>query len=89
MGEYLAYFFHKIDSDSLLKFLELWLSTQGELQKKDHLGTCYYAVHHNISKKYSIFLEAFLFPVIENILATKVDLIENTSNFISFTFEVK
>ena len=88
-GEYLAYFFHKIDLNSLIKFLELWLCTQGKLQKKEYQGTYYYTIHHDVNQKYSLFLEGFLFSIIENILKTKVVLIGNTSNLISFTFEVK
>ena len=89
IGEYLAYFYYKIDTDSLINFLELWLSSQGELQKKNHLGTYYYTVHHNVSEKYSLFLEGLLFSEIEKIFKTKVELIDTTSNLISFTFVVK
>jgi len=87
--DYVTYFFHKSDSDSLMKFLELWLTTQGKFRKTKVHGLQSYTIHHNINQKFSLFLEGFLFCIIENTLKTKVSLTETTSNLLSFTFEVK
>ena len=32
--EYITYLYHAINTDSLLRFLELWLTTQGNISKK-------------------------------------------------------
>ena len=87
--EFVVYFFQKLDATSFINFLELWLSTQGEFRKNSNMGTYYYTTHHNVNKKYSLFLEEFLFTVIENVLLTKVNMTELTPNLISFSFEVK
>lgn len=88
IGEYVTYFYHKNDRDSLLNFLELYLSTQGGFRKENNNGTVSYTIHHNISKNYSLFLKGMLFGAIEKTLKTRVNLVEISPNLLSFNFEV-
>jgi len=87
--EYIVYFYHKLDPDSTIRFLDLWLSTQGVMQKKVDSGTRSYTIRHNICENYSDFLEGMLFPTIDDIISTKTKRIEKTPNLLSFEFEVR
>ena len=50
--EYVAYFYHKNDKNSLLNFLELCLPTQGRFRNENNNGTASYTIRHNINKNY-------------------------------------
>lgn len=85
--EYLVYFYHKTDADSLLRFLDIFLPTQGNIRTHHSNGVYSYTIHHDIYQKYSKFLEGFLFYTIESIIKSKVRLISSTSQLLSFNFE--
>ena len=88
LGEYITYFYHKKDKNTILKFLELYLPTQGTFRKENNNGTISYTTHHNISKEYSLFLKSFLFHTLEGIMGTRINIMELSPNLLSFNFDV-
>ena len=86
--ECVPYFFHEASAENFVRFLEIWLGTQGNLQKRSDHGKCTYTLCHNVSMRYSDFLEAVLFDAIHDVLSTRPRCIEKTQNLFSFEFDV-
>lgn len=87
--EYITYFFHDVNAHTLVQFLDIWLHTLGELQKKEHHGTHSIVINHGVSTQYSLYLKEFLGALIESIISRQVNFIEVTPNLVSFSFEAK
>ena len=87
--EYIAYFFHDVNAHTLIQFLDIWLHTLGETQKKELHGTYAIAINHGVSVRYSMYLKEFLCALIEPIISKRVDFVEITPNLVSFSFKAK
>lgn len=86
--EYIAFMFHRINFDNLMKFLDFFLELQGTLRKQKNENIFSYSVSHNVNLEYSYFLEEFLKSLIESIIERKVEF-EVNENTISISFEGK
>jgi antitoxin component of RelBE/YafQ-DinJ toxin-antitoxin module len=89
--EYINYFFPKVNSNVLAKFLELWF---GRFQScrytfdqvhKNHI----FHVTHDINLNFSTAIKYMLKALVEPITKTKVEFKELTPNVIVFSFEVQ
>jgi hypothetical protein len=85
--DYISYFFHDINISTLIKFLNIWLETLGNVQKKEHHNTCSFVINHCVNFQYSIYLQEFLTALIEPITKKRINFIEITPNLLSFSFD--
>lgn len=87
--EYISYIFHDVNKNTVIQFLDIWLRTFGEVQKKIHDKMCSFAVNHGISIQYSLHLKEFLCAIIESTISKRVNFVEITPNLLSFSFEIE
>jgi hypothetical protein len=87
--EYVSYFFPEVNSDTLVKFLDLWFKRFQSYQhrfdnsKKHH----YFVVNHDINLNFSIALKAMLEGLLEPILKRTLNFRHLTPCSITFSFE--
>jgi len=87
--EYISYFFHDVNKDTLLQFLDLWFSRFDSYQHKTDGEVHKFAINHDINMKYSLYMKELLRALIEPIILKKVEFLELTPNVISLSFEVR
>jgi DNA-binding transcriptional ArsR family regulator len=86
--EYISYFFHDVNKDTLLKFLDVWLGRFESYKHEIDDRTHWLAVSHGINMQYSIHMKEFLKSLIEPIISEQVKFVDLTPNMISFSFEI-
>jgi hypothetical protein len=86
--EYVAYFFPEVNTDSLIKFLELWFKRFQSFSHRMDNNRHYFTINHEININFSIILRAMLEGIIEPIAKRTVSFRELTPNTIAFSFEI-
>jgi hypothetical protein len=98
--EYVSYFFPRVDSDTLTKFLNIWFrrfqSYKHTVNTKNSNETTqdvreeinYFTLNHDININFSIVLKAILEGLIEPIIKSPIVFKVITSNSISFSFSL-
>lgn len=86
--EYVSYFFPEVNTDSLIKFLEMWFKRFQSFSHRVHENRHYFTINHEINLNYSIILRAMIEGIIEPIAKKTVSFRELTPNSIIFSFEV-
>jgi len=87
--EYVSYFFHDVNKNTLIQFLDVWLCTLGDMQKREHHGTYSFVINHGVNVQYSYYLQEFLSALIGPIISKRVNFVGITPNLLSFSFEVE
>jgi len=85
--EYISYFFHDVNSYTLLKFLDLYFSRFQSYHHNVNGDMHSFAVNHGINIQYSICMKEFLKALIEPIISKQVKFMELTPDVINFSFE--
>jgi hypothetical protein len=88
--EYVSYFFPKVNSDTLVKFLDLWFRRFQSYQHRfdDNDNRHYFTVNHDINMNFSIALKAMLEGLIEPVFKRSIDFGDLTSRAITFSLVV-
>lgn len=102
--EYVSYFFPQVNSNSLIKYLDLWFRRFQSYQhridndrnnnnnnNKNHNNNCerhYFTVIHDINMNFSIALRTILEGLIVPIIKSDIEFRDITASAISFSFEV-
>jgi hypothetical protein len=88
--EYVSYCFPEVNSDTLVKFLDLWFRRFQSYQHRvdDHNNRNYFTVNHDINMNFSIALKAMLEGLIEPVFKRSIDFKDLTSRSITFSFIV-
>jgi hypothetical protein len=88
--EYVSYFFPEVNSDTLVKFLDLWFRRFQSYQHRvdDNNNLHYFTVNHDINMNFSIALKAMLEGLIEPIFKRNIDFKDLASRAITFSFVV-
>ena len=86
--EYVSYFFPEVNTDSLIKFLEMWFKRFQSFSHRVHENRHYFTINHEINLNFSIILRAMLEGIIEPLAKRTVSFKELTPNSIIFSFEV-
>jgi hypothetical protein len=88
--EYVSYFFPEVNSDTLVKFLDLWFMRFQSYQHRvdDQNNRNYFIVNHDINMNFSIALKAMLEGLIEPVFKRSIDFKDLTSRTITFSFIV-
>ena len=94
MNEYVSNFFPRLDSSTLIQFLETWL---GKFQSCRHrientashsIKRHTFSVDHDINLNFSIALKVMLVGLIEPIIKTIVIFGDPTSSSVIFSFDI-
>ncbi|MFZ0329147.1 MAG: hypothetical protein WBP64_03115 [Nitrososphaeraceae archaeon] len=85
--EYVSYFFPEVNTDSLIKFLELWFKRFQSFSHRVDSNRHYFTINHEINMNFSIILRAMLEGVIEPIAKRTVAFRDLTPNAVIFSFE--
>jgi hypothetical protein len=86
--EYVSYFFPEVNTESLIKFLELWFKRFQSYSHRIDNNRHYFTINHEININFSIILRAMLEGIIEPIAKRTVSFRELTPNTIAFSFEI-
>jgi len=88
--EYVSYFFPKVNSDTLVKFLDLWFRRFQSYQHRfdDNDNRHYFTVNHDINMNFSIALKAMLEGLIEPVFKRSIDFGDLTARAIIFSLVV-
>jgi len=86
--EYIVYFFGEVTIDTLIDFLEILFSRFPAYQHKVNNRLHYFSIHHDISRKYSIFFGELLKSLIEPIVNSPVKIGNPTANLLNLSFEI-
>ena len=65
--EYVSYFFPEVNTESLIKFLELWFKRFQSFSHRMDNNRHYFTINHEININFSIILRATLEGIIEPI----------------------
>lgn len=94
--QYVPYFFSRVDSNNLVKYLDLWLkrfeSYQHRIEEhysQKNLETHYFTIIHDINMNFSIALKTTLQGLIIPIIKNDIEFQNITSNAISFSFDLR
>jgi hypothetical protein len=85
--EYVPYFFPEVNTDSLIKFLELWFKRFQSFSHRVDNNRHYFTINHEINMNFSIILRAMLEGVIEPIAKRTVAFRDLTPNAVILSFE--
>lgn len=94
--EYVSYFFPKVNSDSLVQYLDLWFRRFQSYQHRiddaindsDNIGQRhYFTVIHDINMNFSIALKTILQGLIVPIIKSDIEFRDITGSAISFSFK--
>jgi hypothetical protein len=90
--EYMSYFYPRVNSATLICFLDLWFrrfqSYQHRVDNDNDNKRHYYTVNHDVNMNFSLALKFILEGLIEPIVKSAVDLTSITTTSITFSFEV-
>ena len=93
--QYIPYFFPRVDSNSIVQYLELWFRrfesynhTIQEHYNRENLETHYFTIIHDITMNYSIALKMILQSLIIPIIKNDIEFQNITSSAISFSFDL-
>jgi hypothetical protein len=86
--EEIQFLFRRVDSEAVLKFLELWSSHfdayDHEVDGRKHSFT----IHHDVNLNFSIFLKEYINSILENTLERPVHFDGVSQNMLAFDFEI-
>lgn len=90
--EYISYFYPRVNADTLIQFLEIWLkrfqSCQHKVEENNNNDLHYFIVNHDINLNFSLALQSILAGLIEPIIKNTVEFTNVTRNTITFSFAV-
>ena len=86
MKEYISYFFVDVNTNTLLEFLDLWLSRFAYRHRIDYKQHSY-CVNHDLGMSYSIFFREYIKALIERIINSPVRFSATGPSTLTFSFE--